>query len=407
MRLLILLALLLAVTGEAALLPLLVHNPSNVTVKTVHLIQSTHFDSGCKIHDCSVTLLAGEPDRCTRAPSVGEPWSYHVLNRHFDEFLPNAVSLANKMRGTSTPYRHMTQPFVLSLFFDCENAGLRSWPGSGWPDDTPVLHCPNASTIAAVRGAIQRGDIFYHGFPHNAQASAFPDAGLFDAALNVAAELSNDLGVPTPKAVSQRDVPGWTRATIPLLAKRGIHGLSFGAGGPPGKPDTPPVFVWKDPPSGTDVVVTYETKYGDATQVFVLPNGVALAAGWYGDNQGPESIVQAQDDYATLREQFAGADVRSSTFDDFFAAANQVDVKSQLPVITAEIGDGWLYGVPRCDVRRVLCKDVVYFLACSPHVLRAFVSAPATLLRTPCSVKRHGSAQPVSTAACATYLRLV
>jgi hypothetical protein len=323
---------------------LIVHNPTNVTVKTVHLIQSSHFDSGCKVHECTATLAEGEPDRCSRG---SEPFSYNVINRYFDEFLPKAASLANAMRGSSTPYKHMTQPFLLALFFDCENAGLRSWPGSGWPENVPVLHCPNATTRAAVRGALQRGDIFFHGFPHNAQASAYPDAGLFDAALGIAASLSDELGIQRPTAVSQRDVPGWTRATIPLLARRGINGLSFGAGGPPGKPDTPPVFVWRDEASGTDVVVTYETKYGDATQVFVLPNGVALAAGWYGDNQGPESIENAQKDYALLRQRFPAAKVMSSTFDAFFAVANQEEVKSQLPVVTAEIGDGWLYGVPR------------------------------------------------------------
>ena len=43
---------------------------------------------------------------------------------------------------------------------------------------------------------------------------------------------------------------GWTRATIPLLSKRGINGISFGSGTPPGKPDVPPLFLWKDLPSG-------------------------------------------------------------------------------------------------------------------------------------------------------------
>ena len=57
-------------------------------------------------------------------------------------------------------------------------------------------------------------------------------------------------------------------------------------GTPPGKPDTPPLFLWKDLPSGTDIVTTWETAYGSAATVFVLPNGVALAAAWNGDNTG-------------------------------------------------------------------------------------------------------------------------
>ena len=55
---------------------------------------------------------------------------------------------------------------------------------------------------------------------------------------------------------------GLTQPSRCRCGRRGIRGLSFGAGTPPGKPDTPPLFVWKDLLSGTDVVVTYESKYG-------------------------------------------------------------------------------------------------------------------------------------------------
>lgn len=239
----------------------------------------------------------------------------------------------------------MTQSWLLSLFFDCENSGMLSWEGSGWPaKGLPVLHCPNATTIAEVKAAVIRGDIFYHGFPFNAEASFYPDASTFNAALDITASLSKDLGIPTPTAVSQRDVPGWTRATIPLLAKRGINGISFGSGTPPGKPDTPPLFLWKDLPSGTEVVTTFETAYGTAATVFVLPNGVALAAAWRGDNTGPGPIPDVQNDYAMLRKEFPDAKVFSSTFDAFFTIANQPEVKSKLPIVTEEIEDGWIYG---------------------------------------------------------------
>jgi len=93
-----------------------------------------------------------------------------------------------------------------------------------------------------------------------------------------------------PVAVSQRDVPGWTRATLPLLRKHGILGVSFGAGTPPGKPDVPPLCVWRDSASGAEVVLTYETGYGGDSTLFVLPNGVALAVAWQGDNTGPAPL---------------------------------------------------------------------------------------------------------------------
>jgi len=342
-----------------------VHNPSGVTVSTIHLVQSAHFDGGCKTFGCSDHLAVGEPDRCTAHHA--EPYSYHILNRWFDVFLMRGVAYANASRGTPHPYRHLVQPWIASLFFDCENAGLASWPGSGWTpaQGAPLLHCPNASTTAEVRGAFKRGDLYFHAFPHNGEASAYPSAELFDAALGLPQALAASLGIAAPTAVSQRDVPGWTRATIPLLRKRGINGLSVGAGQPPGKPDVPPLFVWRDELSGTDIVVSYESSYGEVTPdsrhnstIFVLPNGVAMAAGWWGDNGGPAPPANTQEDWVTLAKLFPDATVLASTFDEFFVEANKPEVKAKLPVVTAEIGDGWIYGVPSDPLKNTLFREI-------------------------------------------------
>ena len=123
-----------------------------------------------------------------------------------------------------------------------------------------------------------RGDVFVHAFPHDGEASYYPDAGLFRAVLDVAKRLSAEVGVKPPTAVSQRDVPGWTIGALHLLKEAGINGLSFGAGTPPGKPDVPPLCVWRDEVTDSEVVLTYETAYGTDHTVFVLPNGVALTA---------------------------------------------------------------------------------------------------------------------------------
>lgn len=144
---------------------------------------------------------------------------------------------------------------------------------------------------------------------------------------------------------------------ICTLNGAGIHGLSIGAGTPPGKPDTPPLFLWKDLGSSTDVVVTYESKYGDTSTVFVLSNGVALVCDWNGDNTGPGSIAQARNDTLELRQKFPGAEVVSSTLDAFFAVANQADVKATLPVVTQEIGDGWIYGIPSDPLKQALFRE--------------------------------------------------
>ena len=142
------------------------------------MVLSSHFDAGCKVSSsaaplrtnpqprhlppaclrpsagrCAQTpgctqpqhLTPGEPRVCAKVtprwPKIcahdpancqrGEPWAYHIVNRYFDEFLPRAIALAEEGRRNGTAYSYMTQPWVASLYLDCEGAGWRSWPGSG------------------------------------------------------------------------------------------------------------------------------------------------------------------------------------------------------------------------------------------------------------------------------------
>ena len=331
------------------------HNPHNVTVTKIHMVLSSHLDFGAKTEGCGVTR-PGEPDFCARVipnlpkhpGGMGEPYGYQIINRYFDEFFPNAIANAAAGRRDGVEYRYMTQPWIASLYLDCKTAGMRFWPelGSAVRVGHSSLHCPNASSVAAFRAALQRGDIFLHAFAHNAQASTFSDGSMFEAGIEIGERLADDSGISRPIAVSQRDVPGWTRATLPLLNKHGIVGLSFGAGTPPGKVDVPPLCVWKDIATGSEVVLTYETAYGSIATVFVLPTGEALAAAWAGDNTGPPPLADVKDFYATLHEQYPFAEVVASTFDGFFAAASKPEVKAELPIVTAEIEDSWIHGVP-------------------------------------------------------------
>jgi hypothetical protein len=350
------LASLVVLIPVAAGLSFRVWNPQGVHVHTVHTVFSSHFDAGCKTPGCGVNL-PGEPDRCAvvgasnAAPTfTGEPYAYHIINRYFDSFFASAISSASSASSRNISYSYMTQPWLLSLYLDCERAGIRAWDGLGaQPPRREMLHCPNASSVSALISALKSGVISMHGFPHDGEASYYPSADIFESALSVAAALADKLGVPRPRAISQRDVPGWSRATIPLLAKHGILGLSFGAGTPPGKPDVPPLFLWRDSESGAEVVTTYETGYGGEATVFVLPNGVALAAVWDEDNRGPPDVPFVSRTIDSLRARFPTASVLTSTFDAFFVSAQPV--KGLLPVVTAEIGDGWLYGVASDPLR--------------------------------------------------------
>ena len=196
-----------------------IHNPTQVNVTEIHLVVSSHFDAGCKTPGCG-KLLPGEPNLCAKVGAgnahgatdpfgTGEPYAYHIINRYLDQFLPKAIEYAEQSRGTDSPYSYMTQAWLVSLYLHCENNGLASWEGAGYsPVGRSLLHCPNASSVKRLKEAMKQGQIFVHGFPHDGQASYYPDASLFSSALMLARDIADEVGVSPPVAVSQRDVPG-------------------------------------------------------------------------------------------------------------------------------------------------------------------------------------------------------
>lgn len=65
-----------------------------------------------------------------------------------------------------------------------------------------------------------RGDFNWNGFDHNSQMEMF-EPSLLGHAVDSARHLDRRFGKPDTVTVSQRDVPGLTRASIPLLRRKG------------------------------------------------------------------------------------------------------------------------------------------------------------------------------------------
>ena len=80
---------------------------------------------------------------------------------------------------------------------------------------------------------------------------------------------------------------------------------------------------------------------------------------------GPAPLDEVAGFYRTLKQKFPAADVAASTFDAFFAVANQPAIKKQLPVVTQEIEDGWIYGVPSDPLKNAQFRESArHRLAC-------------------------------------------
>lgn len=68
------------------------------------------------------------------------------------------------------------------------------------------------------------------------------------------------------------------------------------------------------------------------------------------DNSGPHTAEEVAAIYAKLRAQFPGASVRAANLSEVAAAVEPY--RDQMPVVTEEIGDTWIYGIPS-DPRKV------------------------------------------------------
>jgi hypothetical protein len=75
----------------------------------------------------------------------------------------------------------------------------------------------------------------------------------------------------------------------------------------------------------------------------ILPDGkTAVSINFTSDNHGPHTLEQVKAIYADLRKKYPGADVFASTLNA--VAEDVIAIKPQLPVLTSEIGDTWIYG---------------------------------------------------------------
>ena len=85
--------------------------------------------------------------------------------------------------------------------------------------------------------AIDAGDVVWHGLPFTTYTEMM-DASLFRFGLSLSQELDRRFGKKTI-AAKMSDVPGHTRAIVPMLAEAGIRVLHIGVNPSSTPPDVP------------------------------------------------------------------------------------------------------------------------------------------------------------------------
>jgi hypothetical protein len=98
----------------------------------------------------------------------------------------------------------------------------------------------------------------------------------------------------------------------------------------------------------------YHHEYGGITQV---PNSdIAIAIVVRGDNSGPHTLAEIESIYAELKQQFPNAEIIATGLGEIAKAVEPHH--PDLPIVTQEIGDTWIYGVPSDPIKVARYREI-------------------------------------------------
>ncbi len=249
---------------------------------------------------------------------------YKVVDRYINEFIPNAIKRGYELQNTDTPY---------------------IWTTGSWL----IYEALKRDTDGMVVKAIEDGMIAWHGLPFTSFTECM-NKELFEYGLSLSQNLDKRFG-KTTIAAKMSDVPGHTKAMIPLLAKSGIEFLHLGVNPAYKLPPIPPLCRWQN--GDDEIVLMYQSDYGNtmAFEEFVITFGFTH------DNKGPQSAEEIKQIYADLRAKYPHANVRAATLND--AAEKLRSIRHTLPVVTDEIGDLWIQNVGTDPKKVGLYRDLL------------------------------------------------
>lgn len=247
----------------------------------------------------------------------------NVVRKYNEVYFPRAIEVATEMRKGGDRYVWTTGSWLIYQYLEKAAPAQRQ----------------------RMEKAIAEGDIAWHALPFTWQTELM-DPSMIAGALSIADALDRRFGRKTTGA-KMTDVPGHTRAIVGPLAAHGVKFLNIGVNSASTPPDVPAIFLWKDPDGRTLVTMYHHRHYGGTVKV--PQSDLAIDVEVRGDNSGPHTVAEIHRIYSRLRTQFPNAKIEASSLS---AVAEAVEPhRSRLPVVTQEIGDTWIYGVPSDPVK--------------------------------------------------------
>lgn len=253
-----------------------------------------------------------------------------IKKKYIEEYIPAAIELAEKLN------KNGEKRFV--------------WTTGSWILKEALLKGDGASR-ARLKKAIASGNIAPHALPFTMHTELL-DEDTLEYGLSIIDGLDRLRGRKTT-AAKMTDVPGHTKALVPLLARHGIKLLHIGVNGASALCDVPPCFVWKCGES--EVIVIYSGDYGGAFKSELLDE--VLYFDHTLDNRGTPSPARIIKKLKKIEKEFPGYAVQAGTLDEF--ADLLWEKRGSLPVVTSELGDTWIHGSAADPFKSAALRELI------------------------------------------------
>lgn len=241
----------------------------------------------------------------------------NVKENYMKSILPAAINTAKQLRESGGKSRLV-------------------WTTGAWLI-SEFLRTQGQQEVQQMRDAINAGDVYWHGLPFTMHTDIM-STQMLEYGISLGSQLDQEFGRKSI-AAKMTDVPGHSKALIPILKKAGLEFLHIGVNPASMMPDVPEIFRWRCD-TGETINVMYQADYGDFT--LIGDTGTALYFAHTGDNHGCQSAQMITELFESLQSKYPDAELVAANLDDVALAVREIE--DTLPIITDEIGDTWIHG---------------------------------------------------------------
>jgi hypothetical protein len=306
-------------------------------VKRRELIGNFARAAGAALYDSATRLL---PAEAPGEPSLQVKRVLVTFKCHFD------LGFVDTQAGVMRKYFEQYYPEAIRIAAGMRDSGQDRyvWTTGSWLLYEYLEQATSESRLR-MEQAIAAGDIAWHALPFTWQTEML-DRSMIVGALGLSKSLDRRFGRATTGA-KMTDVPGHSRGLVGPLSEGGVTFLDIGVNSASTPPDVPRLFLWKDADGASLIVMYHHKEYGGVVEI--PGSDVAVAVQVRDDNSGPHPVSEIRKIYDDLRKKFPNANITAANFTDVAHAVQPF--RGKLPVVTDEIGDTWIYGVPSDPVK--------------------------------------------------------